>query len=57
MPAPKKRRLTRRRFLQLSASAFAPDRRLYVNRSLGHLRQARFLARPEITRFTLDTTR
>jgi predicted MPP superfamily phosphohydrolase len=32
-----------------------PNRRLYINRGLGHLAPVRFNARPEITLFTLQT--
>jgi len=32
------------------------DRRLYISRGVGHLRQVRFNVRPEVTVFTLETT-
>lgn len=34
--------------------AVGPGRTLYINRGLGHLMQARFNARPELTLFTLE---
>jgi uncharacterized protein len=37
--------------------SLADGRRLYINRGLGHLVRARFNVRPEITVFTLETSR
>lgn len=37
--------------------ALTGDRRLYINRGVGHLRQVRFNVRPEVTVFQLEATR
>ncbi len=36
--------------------ALSGDRRLYISRGVGHLRQVRFNVRPEVTVFALETT-